>query len=137
MNLRDLPALNAALNAASAFLALTGFLLIRRGRREAHRRAMLAALLCSSLFLLSYLVYHAQVGSVRFAGRGPVRGVYFTVLISHTLLAVLVVPLVAVTLRHALRERFDRHRRLARVTLPIWAYVSATGVVVYFMLYHL
>lgn len=137
MSLRDLPALNAVLNAASALLALTGFLLIRSGRREAHRRAMLAALLCSSLFLVSYLVYHAQVGSVRFAGQGPLRGVYFTVLISHTLLAVLVVPLVAVTLRHALGARFDRHRRVARVTLPIWAYVSATGVVVYFMLYHL
>ena len=137
MSLRDLPALNAVLNAASALLAVTGFLLIRRGRREAHRRAMLAALLCSSLFLVSYLVYHAQVGSVRFTGQGPVRGVYFSVLVSHTLLAVLVIPLVGITLRHALGERFDRHRRMARVTLPIWAYVSATGVVVYFMLYHL
>ena len=137
MSLRDLPALNAVLNAASALLAVTGFLLIRRGRREAHRRAMLAALLCSSLFLVSYLVYHAQVGSVRFTGRGPVRGVYFSVLVSHTLLAVLVIPLVGITLRHALGERFDRHRRMARVTLPIWAYVSATGVVVYLMLYHL
>lgn len=137
MSLGDLPALNAALNAGSALFALAGFLLIRRGRREAHRRAMLGALLCSTLFLGSYLVYHAQVGSVRFAGQGPVRSVYFTILISHTLLAVLVVPLVAVTLRHALGQRFDRHRRVARITLPLWGYVSATGVVVYFMLYHL
>ncbi|HET7294330.1 MAG TPA: DUF420 domain-containing protein [Vicinamibacteria bacterium] len=137
MSLRDLPALNALLNAASALLALTGYLLIRLGRRDAHRRAMLAALVCSALFLASYLAYHAQVGSVRFAGQGPVRGVYFAVLISHTALAVLVLPLVAVTLRHALAKRFDRHRRFARVTLPIWAYVSATGVLVYFMLYHL
>ncbi len=137
MSLGDLPALNAALNAGSALFALAGFLLIRRGRREAHRRAMLGALLCSALFLASYLVYHAQVGSVRFAGQGPLRSVYFTILISHTLFAVLVVPLVAVTLRHALGQRFDRHRRIARVTLPVWGYVSATGVLVYLMLYHL
>ena len=137
MSLRDLPTLNAALNAASALLVITGFLLIRRGHREAHRRAMLLALVCSSLFLASYLLYHAQVGSVRFQGEGAVRPLYFAVLLSHTLLAVLVVPLVAVTLRHALGARFDRHRRIARVTLPIWAYVSATGVLVYFMLYHL
>jgi len=137
MSLRDLPALNAALNAASALCILAGFMLIRRGRREAHRRAMLAALVCSSLFLASYILYHVQVGSVRFQGGGAARPVYFTVLASHTLLAVLVVPLVAVTLRHAMRARFDRHRRMARLTLPIWAYVSATGVLVYFMLYHL
>jgi uncharacterized membrane protein YozB (DUF420 family) len=137
MSLRDLPALNAALNAASALCILVGFALIRGGRREAHRRAMLAGLACSSLFLASYLFYHSRVGSIPFQGQGVVRPVYFGVLISHTLLAALVVPLVAVTLRHALRARFDRHRRLARITLPIWTYVSATGVLVYFMLYHL
>ena len=125
------------MNAASALFLLIGYLLIRSGRREAHRRVMLAALACSTLFLVSYLVYHAQVGSVRFTGQGALRTAYFTILISHTVLAVLIVPLVLATLRHALRARFDRHRRLARLTLPLWAYVSVTGVVVYWMLYRL
>ena len=137
MTLRDLPALNAGLNAASALLLAVGWILIRAGRREAHKRAMLSALACSSLFLTSYLVYHAQVGSVRFRGQGPVRTVYFTILISHTILAVTVVPLALVTLVRALQARFDRHRRIARVTLPIWGYVSVTGVIVYWMLYRL
>jgi uncharacterized membrane protein YozB (DUF420 family) len=135
LTLRDLPALNAALNATSALLLAVGWVLIKAGRREAHERAMLAALVCSGLFLTSYLVYHAQVGSVRFTGQGPVRVVYFAVLISHTILAVAVVPLVLVTVVRALRGRFDRHRRIARITLPIWGYVSVTGVVVYWMLY--
>ena len=137
MTLRDLPALNANLNAASAVLLATGYVLIRAGRREAHKRVMLAALACSTLFLVSYLVYHAQVGSVRFRGQGPLRLVYFAILISHTVLAVTVVPLALVTLRHALQARFDRHRRIARIALPIWGYVSVTGVVVYWMLYRL
>jgi uncharacterized membrane protein YozB (DUF420 family) len=137
VTLRDLPALNAALNAASAVLLATGFILIRAGRREAHKRAMVAALVCSALFLSSYLIYHAQVGSVRFRGQGAIRLVYFAILISHTILAVTVVPLALVTLVHALRARFDRHRRIARITLPIWGYVSVTGVVVYWMLYRL
>jgi len=137
VTLRDLPALNAALNALSAVFLATGWLLIRAGRREAHKRAMLAAVACSTLFLSSYLVYHAQVGSVRFTGRGPVRLVYFAILISHTILAVAVVPLALVTLVRALQERFDRHRRIARITLPIWGYVSVTGVVVYWMLYRM
>lgn len=98
---------------------------------------MLAAFACSTLFLVSYLTYHAQVGSVRFTGQGAVRTLYFAILISHTALAVLIVPLVLVTLSHALGARFDRHRRIARVTLPLWAYVSVTGVVVYWMLYRL
>jgi uncharacterized membrane protein YozB (DUF420 family) len=98
---------------------------------------MLAAVASSTLFLVSYLVYHAQVGSVRFQGRGPVRAVYFTILVSHTILAAAIVPLVLVTLRRALRESFAAHRRLARVTLPLWAYVSVTGVVIYWMLYRL
>ncbi len=137
MTLRDLPTVNAVLNGLSAAFLLTGYLLIRRGRREAHRRAMLGALACSALFLVCYLVYHAQVGSVRFTGQGPLRTLYFSVLISHTLLAVVIVPLVALTVTPALRGRFDRHRRIARWTLPMWAYVSVTGVVVYWMLYRL
>ena len=137
MTLRDLPALNAGLNAASALFLALGWLLIRAGRREAHKRAMLAALACSTVFLTSYLVYHAHVGSVRFRGQGTVRLVYFTILISHTVLAVTVVPLALVTLVRALQARFDRHRRIARIALPIWGYVSVTGVVVYWMLYRL
>jgi uncharacterized membrane protein YozB (DUF420 family) len=137
VTVRDLPALNACLNALSALLLLSGWLLVRRRRLEAHRRVMLAALTSSTLFLISYLTYHAQVGSVRFQGQGPIRTVYFAILISHTLLAITIVPLVLITVRHALKRRFDRHRRLARVTLPLWAYVSVTGVVVYWMLYRL
>ena len=137
MTVGDLPALNAVLNATSALLLVAGFRLIRRGRIDAHRRAMIAAVVSSSLFLASYLVYHAQVGSVRFQGRGAARVVYFTILISHTLLATAIVPLVLVTLVRALQARFDRHRRLARVTFPLWCYVSVTGVVIYWMLYRL
>jgi len=135
VTLTALPAVNAILNATSALLLATGFVLIRQGRRDAHRRVMLTALASSALFLTSYLVYHAQVGSVRFQGRGPVRTVYFTILLTHTVLAMAIVPLVAFTLVPALRGRYDRHRRLARVTLPLWAYVSVTGVVIYWMLY--
>jgi uncharacterized membrane protein YozB (DUF420 family) len=137
LTVTDLPALNAVLNASSAVLLATGYVLIRRGRRDAHKRVMLAALVSSALFLTSYLVYHAQVGSVRFRGQGPVRTLYFTILLTHTVLAVAIVPLVATTLVPALRGRFDRHRRLARITLPLWAYVSVTGVVIYWMLYRL
>jgi putative membrane protein len=137
LTVTDLPALNAFLNASSALLLATGYALIRRGRRDAHKRVMLAALASSALFLTSYLVYHAQVGSVRFRGQGAVRTVYLTILLTHTVLAVAIVPLVATTLVPALRGRFDRHRRLARVTLPLWAYVSVTGVVIYWMLYRL
>ncbi len=137
LTVTDLPALNACLNATSAVLLATGYVLIRRGRRESHKRVMLAALVSSALFLTSYLVYHAQVGSVRFRGQGAVRTVYFTILLTHTVLAVAIVPLVATTLVPALRGRFDRHRRLARITLPLWAYVSVTGVVIYWMLYRL
>ena len=137
MTVRDLPALNACLNALSASLLLTGWVLVRQRRLEAHRRVMLAALTSSTLFLASYVTYHVQVGSVRFQGQGALRAVYFTILVSHTLLAVAIVPMVLITLRHALKRRFDRHRRLARVTLPLWAYVSVTGVVVYWMLYRL
>ena len=137
MTLQDLPALNAVLNATSAGLLALGYLLIRRGRREAHQKIMQAALACSALFLVSYLTYHAQVGSVRFRGQGPIRTVYFAILISHTILAIVIVPLALVTFVRARRGRFDRHRAIARVTLPLWAYVSVTGVVVYWMLYRL
>ena len=137
MTVTDLPALNACLNATSAVLLATGYVLIRRGRRVAHKRVMLAALASSALFLTSYLAYHAQVGSVRFQGQGPVRTVYFTILLTHTVLAAVIVPLVGMTVVPALRERFDRHRRLARVTLPLWGYVSVTGVVIYWMLYRM
>ena len=137
MTVTDLPAVNAVLNATSALLLATGYVLIRGGRRRAHKRVMLAALVSSALFLTSYLVYHAQVGSVRFRGQGPIRTVYFTILLTHTVLAVAIVPLVVMTLVPALRARFDRHRRLARITLPLWAYVSVTGVVIYWMLYRL
>jgi len=137
MDVHALPALNASLNGVSAALLATGYGMIRTGRRRAHLRLMLAAFATSILFLISYLVYHAQVGSVRFRGQGPVRTVYFTILVSHTALAVLVPPLACVTLYRAWKGRFDRHRWLARITLPIWFYVSVTGVVVYWMLYHL
>jgi uncharacterized membrane protein YozB (DUF420 family) len=137
LTLRDLPALNAALNATSALVLAIGWLLIRAGRIEAHRRAMLVAVACSTAFLVSYLTYHAQVGSVRFRGTGTLRTVYLSILFTHTVLAAAIVPLVLVTLTRGLRGRFDRHRRIARVTLPLWAYVSVTGVIVYWMLYRM
>jgi uncharacterized membrane protein YozB (DUF420 family) len=132
-----LPTLNAALNAACAALLVAGYFLIRSGRREAHRRVMLAALATSGAFLVSYLTYHFQVGSVRFTGQGPVRTLYFAILISHTILAAAIVPLVLVTVARARGARFEAHRRLARITLPLWLYVSVTGVVVYWMLYRM
>jgi uncharacterized membrane protein YozB (DUF420 family) len=129
------PALNATLNGASAVLITTGHALIRRNNIRMHRACMLAAVFTSSIFLVSYLYYHAHVGSVHFPGTGMARGVYFTLLISHTLLAASVPPLVVITLVFALREKFERHRRIARWTYPIWLYVSVTGVLVYLMLY--
>jgi uncharacterized membrane protein YozB (DUF420 family) len=133
----DLPALNATLNATSAVLLTTGWILIRRGRIAQHRAVMIAAVCTSILFLISYLVYHAQVGSVRFTKQGPIRAVYFTILLTHTVLAATIVPLVLVTLTRALRARYERHRRIARWTMPIWLYVSVTGVIVYLMLYQM
>ncbi len=137
MQLTDLPALNASLNALAAAFLVVGFVFIRQRRIGAHRFAMLTAFGCSIAFLVSYLYYHSQVGSVRFPGTGGIRTLYFTVLISHSILAALVPFLAAVTLFRALRERFDRHRAIARWTLPIWLYVSVTGVVIYWMLYHM
>jgi uncharacterized membrane protein YozB (DUF420 family) len=135
MSVRDLPTLNAAFNATSALLLVFGYRFIRRRAISAHRACMLAAFTVSVIFLVSYVVYHAQVGSVHFPGTGWVRGVYFGILITHTILAALVPPLAIVTLYRALSGSFERHRRLARWTFPIWLYVSVTGVVVYLMLY--
>jgi uncharacterized membrane protein YozB (DUF420 family) len=131
----SLPTLNASLNGLSALLLIAGYLLIRRGRVHAHRAVMLAAFSCSVLFLVSYLVYHFQVGSLPYRGTGGLRALYFTILLSHTLLAAAVPVLATITLSRALRARFDRHRAIARWTLPIWLYVSMTGVVIYLMLY--
>lgn len=136
LSIADLPALNATLNAVAALLLLVGYREIRRGRIARHRAAMLAACTTSALFLTSYVVYHAHAGSKPFMGRGAIRTFYFAILISHVLLAAAILPLVLVTLSRALAERFDRHAALARWTLPIWLYVSVTGVAVYFMLYH-
>jgi uncharacterized membrane protein YozB (DUF420 family) len=133
----QLPDLNAALNSLSAVFLLAGYRFIRLKNQQAHRRCMLAAFGCSMLFLISYLIYHYQVGSVSFKGQGWIRPVYFTILITHTILATAVVPLALITLIRALRERFDAHRRIARWTFPIWVYVSVTGVIVYGMLYWL
>ena len=130
-------ALNATLNASSAVLLSVGYLMIRRGRVLAHKSCMGLAFACSTVFLVSYLIYHAQVGSVAFRGQGWVRPVYFTLLISHTILAATIVPLALLTVSQALREQFDRHKRIARWTLPLWLYVSITGVIIYFLLYHL
>jgi uncharacterized membrane protein YozB (DUF420 family) len=129
------PVINAGLNTTSTILLLIGHRFIKRGRMAAHRALMIAAIVSSSLFLISYLYYHAHVGSVHFQGQGWSRPVYFTILISHTILAATIVPLVIMTLSRALRGRFDRHRAIARWTYPLWLYVSVTGVVIYFMLY--
>jgi uncharacterized membrane protein YozB (DUF420 family) len=131
------PVIDAALNGTSAVLVASGVVLIKRGQREAHKRAMIAAVITSSLFLVCYLYYHAHVGSVHFQGQGWSRPVYFSILISHTILAAVIVPFVLVTLTRGLRGRYDRHKRSARWTYPMWLYVSITGVIIYFMLYHL
>ncbi len=137
MELTDLPAWNAGLNALAATFLVAGFVFIRRRRTAAHRLSMVAAFGCSIAFLASYLFYHYHAGSVRFQGTGGVRTVYFAILLSHTVLAAAVPFLAVVTLYRALKGRFARHRRLARWTLPIWLYVSVTGVVIYWMLYRM
>lgn len=136
ISVSDLPALNASLNAASAVLLATGYVFIRRRMVTAHKTCMGTAFLTSTIFLASYLTLHYYAGMTSFTGQGWIRPVYFAILISHTTLAATVVPLVLITLTRALRARFDRHARIARWTLPIWFYVSVTGVVVYWMLYH-
>lgn len=135
--MRNLPTLNAFLNALSAGLLIRGYLLIRQGRREEHKRTMLMAFTTSVLFLISYLVYHYGVGSVKFQGQGAIRVVYFAILLSHTVLAAAVAPMAIMTLRRGLKGNFAGHKSLARITLPIWLYVGVTGVVIYLMLYHL
>ena len=132
-----LPTLNAILNATAATLLVIGYVLIRRGNRERHKQVMLSALGCSAAFLISYLYYHYQVGSVHFEGEGTVRALYLGILLTHTVLAAAVPPLAIVTVVLGLRGRYERHRKIARFTLPIWLYVSVTGVVVYWMLYRM
>lgn len=135
MTVHDLPAVNATLNALSGLLMLIGYVQIRTGRRDSHRVWMLAAFTASALFLACYVVYHAQVGSVPFTRIGFVRPLYFTILLTHVVLAIVVLPMVLVTLRRGLTGQFGQHRKLARWTFPIWMYVSVTGVLVYVLLY--
>jgi putative membrane protein len=137
MSIADLPALNATLNGTAAVLLSCGYVFIRRGRTAPHRACMLTAFVTSVAFLVSYLTYHAVAGARLFPGTGAPRAFYLTILATHTLLAALVPPLAIAALVFALRRRFDRHRRLARWTLPIWLYVSVTGVVIYVMLYRM
>lgn len=133
----QLPSLNATLNAIACCLLTAGYVFIRRKNVRAHKLCMLSAFAASTLFLTSYVIYHYHSGSVAFGGRGWVRPLYFTILISHVVLAAAIPPLAIITLRRALRGRFDLHVRIARRTLPLWLYVSVTGVVIYWMLYRL
>jgi putative membrane protein len=135
MALTDLPLVNASLNGTATILLLIGYGLIRAKRQRAHQMVMVAALCVSALFLISYLIYHYNVGSVRFTAEGSIRTVYFSILISHTILASAVPFLAIITLVRALRKRFDKHKLIARWTLPIWLYVSVTGVLIYLFLY--
>ena len=137
MSVTDLPALNATLNAISTVLLVTGYVFIRRGQRQKHKACMIAALVMSGLFLTSYVIYHAQVGSVPFKGTGWIRTVYFAVLIPHVILAAAIVPPILITASRGLSAKYDKHRRIARWTLPLWLYVSVTGVIVYVMLYQM
>jgi len=137
MQISDLPAVNATLNALSSIWLTLGFFFVRQKKISAHRFCMIGALTTSALFLISYLTYHYYAGSKPFAGQGAVRAVYFTILLTHTVLAAVIVPMALITLSRALKERFDKHKRLARWTLPIWFYVSVTGVIIYFMLYQM
>lgn len=132
-----LPTLNALLNSSSAVLLLVGHRFIKQGETRSHRACMIAAFVTSVLFLISYLTYHAVHGTTTFPGQGWIRPVYFTILTSHTILAAAIVPLVIITLRRGLKELYDKHRRIARWTYPLWLYVSVTGVVIYLLLYHL
>jgi uncharacterized membrane protein YozB (DUF420 family) len=137
VTIADLPALNATLNGLSAIFILTGYVLIRRGQRELHKRCMLTALVTSSLFLVSYVVYHANAGSRPFPGTGIARPIYFAILITHVILAAAILPLALTTTARGLRAQYTRHVAIARWTLPIWLYVSVTGVVIYLMLYQM
>ena len=135
--LENLPTLNASINAVCAVLITTGFVMIKKRRIEAHKACMLTACVLSVIFLASYITYHSQAGVTLYPGEGAIRSVYFTILISHTILAVMTLPLVLVTVFFAWRGSLDRHRRIAKVTFPVWLYISVTGVIIYLMLYHL
>jgi uncharacterized membrane protein YozB (DUF420 family) len=137
IEIQQLPALNASLNALAGTLLAVGYAMIRAKRVAAHRACMLAAFGASTLFLISYLVYHANAGSRPFPGQGPIRLVYFTILVTHVALAAAILPLALLTLRHGLAAQYERHVRIARWTFPIWIYVSVTGVVIYLMLYQM
>jgi putative membrane protein len=130
-------ALNASLNGISAVLLAGGYSAIRAGKREVHKKFMISAFAVSTVFLVSYVVYHIRVGHVVFQGQGWIRPVYFALLLSHTVLAIVIVPLILITLRRAWLEKFDKHRAIARWTLPLWFYVCVTGVIVYLMLYQI
>lgn len=136
IGIQDLPAVNATLNGTSAVLLAAGYTFIRRGQRRAHIRCMIAAVITSALFLTSYVIYHAHIGSRPYPGQGGLRPIYYTILATHVVLAVVIVPLVIMTLARAVRGRFALHKKIARLTLPLWFYVSITGVIVYVMLYH-
>lgn len=137
MTIADLPALNASLNFAATLFLLAGYVFIKRGDRAKHRLAMIGALTMSAAFLTSYVIYHYHAGSVPFTQQGPIRIVYFTILITHIILAMAIVPLVLMTVRYAFTNRFTQHRRIARWTWPLWMYVSVTGVIIYLMLYRM
>ena len=137
MTVQDLPALNATLNAVATVLLTSGWILIKQKRRNAHRLCMLAAFGVSTAFLTSYLIYHANVGSVPFQKAGAIRVLYLSILFTHIVLAAAIVPMILLSLSRALRARFDQHRRIARWTMPLWLYVSVTGVVIYLMLYRM
>ncbi len=137
LSIADLPALNATLNAISAIFLIVGYVFIRRREITKHRACMIAALVSSTLFLTSYVIYHLHVGSRPFHGHGTIRLVYFTILLTHVLLAIVIVPMALITLSRALARRFPRHKAIARWTLPLWLYVSVTGVIVYLMLYQI
>lgn len=137
LEISNLPTLNAILNSTSTILLVLGYVFIRNRKIELHKKCMLAAFGVSVLFLISYCIYHANAGSTKFLLQGWIRPVYFTILISHIILAFIIVPLALVTLYFALREKFEKHRRIAKITLPIWLYVSVTGVLIYLMLYQM
>jgi putative membrane protein len=136
LTISDLPALNATLNGVAALFLMAGFVMIRRGRQALHKRCMLGALSASTLFLISYVIYHANTGSRPFAGTGAVRILYFAILSTHVVLAALILPLALMTTTHGLRAKYVKHVKVARWTLPLWLYVSVTGVIIYLMLYH-
>lgn len=131
MDLIHLPLINSILNSIATLLLLVGFVLIKSGKKVQHQKVMWAAFIVSGLFLINYLIFHYQVGSVKFLGEGLIRPIYFTILITHIILAVAIVPLVLLTLTRAVKKRFELHKKIARITWPLWMYVSITGVVIY------